>query len=141
MLSVQNLGSHWAPLSSLYNNPQTMTYGANCKGGWDLLNTPMQLILKLSITKKFNNLLKVIFYSKKIIIFLLSKLWKKCLYLWIKNILGYITRKIHIKIMNSLVFREQNSNRQISLSTPVHKNDNIGFRFLKQNNCSTFYWI
>ena len=64
---------------------------------------------------------KVIFYSKKIIIFLLSKLWKKCLYLWIKNILGNISRKILIKIMNGLVIREQNSNCQISPSTPVIK--------------------
>ena len=120
MLGVQNLRLHWGPLCSLYNNPQTMPYGACYKGGLDLLNTPMQLILKLSIARKFNNLSKVVFYSKKIIIFLLSKLWKQWLYLWIKNISGYTPWKIHFKIMNGLVSREQNPNHQISLHTPVY---------------------
>ena len=119
MLGVQNLRLHWGPLCSLYNNPQTMHYGACYKGGLDLLNTPMQLILKLSIARIFNNLSKVVFYSKKIIIFLLSKLWKQWLYLWIKNISGYTPWKIHFKIMNGLVSREQNPNHQISLHTPV----------------------
>ena len=88
-------------------------------GGFVLLNAPIELNLKLSITYKFNNLSKVIFYNKKFIIFLLSKLWKQWLYLWIKDISGYTPWKIYFKIMNGLVLREQNSDHQISLSGPV----------------------
>ena len=44
-----------------------MPYGACLMGGLELLNNPMQLTLKLSISKKFKYQSKFIFYCKKII--------------------------------------------------------------------------
>ena len=69
-----NLGSHWEPLVSLYNNHPDYHFGAFLMGVFELPNGPFQLALKLSITQKFKYLSKFIFYGKKIITILLSKL-------------------------------------------------------------------
>ena len=113
MLGVPYLRSHWGPLSSIYNNLQTMPYGACYMGGLALLNTQMQLALKLFITKKFNKLSKVIFYSKKILISSLIKLWKQSIHVSFKGPLGSNSWKRNFKILNNqgtiLVFSKGSS--------------------------------
>ena len=123
MLGVHDLGSHWGSLTSLYNNPQIMPYGACYMGGLELLNTPITLTLKLSVTRKIYNLSQIIFYSKKIIIFLLSNVWKLSLYLSIKHTLGYFLWKNNFKIMNGLWSSQYILDRSNSLYQAVNTNN------------------
>ena len=50
---------------------------------------------------------------------MLNKLSKQWIYLVIKDLLGFISRKNNFKIMNGLMPREQNLEHQISMSGPV----------------------
>ena len=59
-------------------------------------------------------------YSKKIINFLLWKLWNQSLYLWIKDTLGYIPWRSHLKIVNGWRLLKWSLDRPFLLAHAVH---------------------
>ena len=81
--------------------------------------------------------------DKKIITFLLCKLWNQSLYLWINDTLGYIQSRNHMKIMNGWILLTWFLDRPFLLAQGVQiisTGQNIVF-YAISSNLKNVIWV